>query len=215
MNHKTLFYAILAALLLVCGVSLAASAAGDPPALPWRVFSGGGASAASNNYSLAGSLGQTAIGPATSSNHGLSGGFWSAARIADLSLSKSAFPDPVEAGYPLTYTLQVENQGAFTATGILLEDQLPMGVSFVSTSHVGCTHADGLVTCKVGDLPPGGTLDVQILTTVDPGAPSLLTNQAEVHNALLDPDPGSDQASCVTQVQGGALQQVFLPLVVR
>ncbi|MBN1148621.1 MAG: DUF11 domain-containing protein [Anaerolineales bacterium] len=214
MNTKPLFYAILAALLLVCAVSLAASAAGEPPAIPWQVFSGG-ALAASSSYSLAGSLGQAAIGQATSSNHALSGGYWPAARQADLSLSKSAFPDPVQAGSPLTYTLEIHNQGAFSAAGLLLEDQLPAGASFVSASQAGCTHANGLVTCKLGDLPAGGSLSVQIVTTVSLGAPSLLTNSASVHAAQLDPDPGSNQAGCATQVQAGATRKVYLPLVVR
>ena len=217
MISKSLIHAALAVLVgfsLAAGIILIGRAASLPPEIPWRVFSGGGAPASSTSFRLESSLGKMAPGTAASANHDLGGGYWYAARLVDLSLNKNAFPDPVQAGDSLTYTLQISSQSAFTATGLLLEDQLPSGAGFLSASHGDCSHESGLVTCKLGDLAPNGSLEVQIVTTVSLSAPSTLTNQASVYAAHLDPDLLSNQAETNTQVQGVTVF-IYLPLVIK
>src|SRR3954464_6897794 len=57
---------------------------------------------------------------------------------ADLTITKADSPDPVAVGSTLTYTLQVQNLGPDPATGVIVTDQLPKGVDFVSaTASVG------------------------------------------------------------------------------
>ena len=53
---------------------------------------------------------------------------------ADLSLTKSDSPDPVQAGELLTYSLGVHNAGPQSATGVVLTDTLPGGVTFDSAT---------------------------------------------------------------------------------
>src|SRR5204862_6598558 len=45
--------------------------------------------------------------------------------VADLSILKSASPDPVESGHALTYTLDVANSGPSEASGVFVTDPLP------------------------------------------------------------------------------------------
>ena len=53
---------------------------------------------------------------------------------ADLSLTKSASPDPVPVGGDVTYTLTAKNNGPDTATGVLVTDFLPFNGTFVSAT---------------------------------------------------------------------------------
>src|SRR5216117_166809 len=60
---------------------------------------------------------------------------------ADLSVTKSDSPDPVNTGAVLTYTIRVHNAGPDPATNTVLTDSLPGGVTFISAtpSSAGCT----------------------------------------------------------------------------
>ena len=51
--------------------------------------------------------------------------------LADLSITKSATPNPVVAGQNVTYTVTVANAGPSDAAGVNVTDFLPAGVSFV------------------------------------------------------------------------------------
>src|SRR5262249_50336166 len=53
---------------------------------------------------------------------------------ADLSIAKSASPNPVFAGDILTYTLAVVNNGPDQATLVVVNDNLPAGTTLVSAS---------------------------------------------------------------------------------
>lgn len=61
-------------IILLSGVARAASSANY--ALNWQLFSGGGAPATSGTVTLKGSLGQTAVGAASSTTLGVSSGYW-------------------------------------------------------------------------------------------------------------------------------------------
>ena len=63
----------------------------------------------------------------------------------NLSVDKSDSSDPVVLGEVLTYTLRITNTGADAATSILVVDQLPANVDFVSVSPATSCFFDGLV----------------------------------------------------------------------
>src|SRR3989441_699057 len=64
---------------------------------------------------------------------------------ADLSITKTDNPDPVNAGATLTYTVTVTNSGPSTAANVQVTDNLPAGVTFQSASGTGwtCMQAGG------------------------------------------------------------------------
>src|SRR5207247_8422340 len=76
---------------------------------------------------------------------------------ADLSITKTDNPDPVNAGATLTYTVTVTNGGPSTAANVQVTDNLPPGVTFQSASGTGwtCVQAGGVVTCHRGLVAPG------------------------------------------------------------
>src|SRR6476660_7890526 len=80
---------------------------------------------------------------------------------ADLSITKTDSPDPVKVGAALSYRIQVANAGPARATGVVVTDDLPNGVSFVSAQSTQgtCTVSSNKkrVTCSLGSLDGGGS----------------------------------------------------------
>ena len=55
-------------------------------------------------------------------------------RNADVAISKSVAPASVLVGQPTTFTVVVTNHGPARVTGLVVQDLLPAGLSFVSAS---------------------------------------------------------------------------------
>ncbi len=122
---------------------------------------------------------------------------------ADLSLEKSAAPDPVEVGAELTYQLTVTNQSGNASAGVLLTDVLPAGVELVSVDPVGtCVAVAGVVTCGFGSLPGGGEASATIV--VHPTAEGTVVNSAEVGSTTPDSDLSDNSDSVSVTVNPAA-----------
>jgi uncharacterized repeat protein (TIGR01451 family) len=101
----------------------------------------------------------------------------------DVVVEKSNDPTGVvEAGGTISYTLTVTNDGDGNATGVALTDELPTGVTFVDATP-GCSEDAGTVTCVLGDVDAGASLDVEITVSVDAETCGALTNVAAVEAA--------------------------------
>jgi len=71
---------------------------------------------------------------------------------ADLAVSKADEADPVLVGENVTYTVTVSNNGPDTAENVVLTDDLPTGVNFVSAAPAAdCSELAGTVTCDLTD----------------------------------------------------------------
>ena len=132
---------------------------------------------------------------------------------ADLSLIKTVRTDPVVAGSPLSYRLQVHNAGPSVTQGLTtVTDSLPAGLSFTGTLPAGtgwtcafaddgrsvsCDHA-GVIPVDVSQIGAAGPIDVPVLA--DTGTLGPVTNVAAVQGALFDPDTSNNAASVVTAV---------------
>jgi uncharacterized repeat protein (TIGR01451 family) len=107
---------------------------------------------------------------------------------ADLSVIKTAFPNPVLAGQVLTYTLMVTNNGPDVVTGVTVTDTLPSGVTFVSVTAsqgTGCTQSGEKVTCNLGSL----ARDASAIVTIKVLAPltiTTLTNTTAISGVEAD-----------------------------
>ncbi len=118
---------------------------------------------------------------------------------ADLALTKTDSPDPVIAGNTITYTLTVDNPGPSDATGVVVNDSLPAGVTLVSTS--GCAEDPGGVpNCSLGTVPAGGSATYTILGQVASSVVGTIMNSATVSSSATDPNPGNDTATAATTV---------------
>jgi uncharacterized repeat protein (TIGR01451 family) len=120
---------------------------------------------------------------------------------ADLSITKSASPDPGTPGGTLTYTLTATNNGPEDATNVIVTDTLPTGLTFVSVTSSQGT-CSGTVTCNLGTLPSGATATITIVVTVDAatGCGASLPNTASIVSDMPDPDLTNNTASTATLV---------------
>jgi uncharacterized repeat protein (TIGR01451 family) len=114
---------------------------------------------------------------------------------ADLSITKSDAPDPVFVNQPLTYSLQVSNDGPSGATNVAVTDPLPAAVAFESAipSQGTCSEAGNVVTCDVGSLSNGGSATIDVRVTPRQGGAIL--NTASVQGSEADPTAGNNSDS--------------------
>jgi uncharacterized repeat protein (TIGR01451 family) len=94
---------------------------------------------------------------------GASGGAGAAPGDTDLALTNSDTPDPVTAGDNLTYTIKVENPGTLPATQVMVTDDLPEGIDFVSATGGLCERSADKVTCDLGQVNAATTATVTIV----------------------------------------------------
>lgn len=107
--------------------------------------------------------------------------------IADLSLTKTVSNSSPFVGDNITFTVTVTNNGPANATGVMVSDQLPAGLVYVSDNGGG-TYVNGTGVWTIGALSSGSSMSLQITATV--GQAGSNTNSAQV--MLSDqPDPDS------------------------
>ncbi len=113
---------------------------------------------------------------------------------ADLSVTLMDSQDPVAAGAPLSYSVMVSNSGPSNATNVTLTENLPVGVTFVSTT--GCLDDPvGVPSCDLGTIMPGSSSQVTVAVSVDASSAGPIINSVSVTSDTPDPDPGDNAAS--------------------
>ena len=132
--------------------------------------------------------------------------------VIDLSLTKTASPSRPSVGQEVTFTITVSNAGPSNATGVVVTDTLPEGITFISSDpSVGnFNFANGQWT--IGNLAAGATESIQIVAFVNQFVE--FTNAAEVTAANeFDQDstpgnaavsPGEDDGDLVTLTPASA-----------
>jgi uncharacterized repeat protein (TIGR01451 family) len=126
--------------------------------------------------------------------------------FADLSLTQTDSPDPVLAGQALTYQIAVANAGPSAATDVLVLDELPQGVTFMSATAsqgAGCDQSAGRVACALGSLTAGGSAEVTIRVRPTE-APRIITNRATVQAKEPDANALNNTAEVNTKVDPAA-----------
>jgi uncharacterized repeat protein (TIGR01451 family) len=118
---------------------------------------------------------------------------------ANLTISKTASPNPGTALASLTYRLTVINNGPSPANNVTVTDTLPAGVNLVSAAPTqGTCSGTTPVTCNAGLVNNGGTMIVNI--TVVPQSPGQLSNTASVTATEPDTDNTNNTATIQTIV---------------
>ncbi len=121
---------------------------------------------------------------------------------AELRVTKSDNPDPVQPGGTLTYTITVTNAGPADADDVVATDTLPAGVTFVSTA--GCAEDPaGVPTCSLGTIAAGSSASYTVTVTVDPATTGTITNTVSVTSSTPDPNPGTNTDTEDTTVGTG------------
>jgi len=108
---------------------------------------------------------------------------------ADLAVSMTATPASVLQGGLVTFTINITNNGPFTATGVVLTNFLPANVNYISSTTSQGTISGGGALAEIGTLSAGSNAVVTI--TVSPTATGNITDTAEVGLSPLETDPVS------------------------
>jgi uncharacterized repeat protein (TIGR01451 family) len=118
--------------------------------------------------------------------------------VADLSMLKTAFPNPVQVGTNLTYRLVAFNAGPADAIGVQVTDTLP-SVTLVSvTSTQGTCNGTSTIVCSIGALSAGTSATITVV--VQPQAIGTISNTATVMADQPDPNPTNNAMTIVTTV---------------
>ena len=130
---------------------------------------------------------------------------------ADLMISTTAGATSVTLGSSVTFTLTVANNGLTGATGVVVTDTLPVGLSFVSvsTTQGACTSA-ATITCNVGALAKNASARVTLVTRTT--ATGIIRNTASVRATELDPNPANNASTAAITVSPVAIADLTLTL---
>ncbi len=131
---------------------------------------------------------------------------------ANLGMAKTGTPNPVVGGATISYTLTASNAGPNDSGDIVITDNLPPSVSFVSAAGPGwsCSHSAGVVTCRrAGPHGVGAAIPAVTLVGRVNASGGTVTNSASVApdttgSSVVDPDTTNNTATVDTTVLPGA-----------
>lgn len=106
----------------------------------------------------------------------------------ELQIVKSVVDDTITNGQDVTYLLTVTNVGEGVATGVVMTDPLPAGLTFRSAvTQVGTTSfTNGTLQWNIGTLQPGASVALTFTATISSTA-TTITNVATVVGEELEP----------------------------
>jgi len=97
----------------------------------------------------------------------------------DLSISKIVQPLMAAESGTVTYTLQVDNFGPQDATGVVLTDELPTGVTYISSQPPG-VYSPATGIWAIGTIPNGDQATLTLTAQVNSGTSgTTITNSVE------------------------------------
>jgi uncharacterized repeat protein (TIGR01451 family) len=130
-------------------------------------------------------------------------------KYADLRMTKVDSVDPIMVGETTTYTMAVKNHGTINgATGVVLTDNLPSGMVFVSATTTQGTlitpapNSGGIVTANLGGLALNASATVTV--TAKATSAGTFTNSATVTGNETDPMMSNNTATQTTTVNAPA-----------
>ena len=119
----------------------------------------------------------------------------------DLGIVKEG-PALVNAGDTVTFTISYSNSGTLAATGVVLTDRLPSGMSYVADSGGG-NHVDGLIAWDIGGLAVGAQGAVVVTATAE--IAGQYTNTAQIRCSQTDTNAANDRADLPVTISGAEL----------
>src|SRR4029077_20200533 len=113
---------------------------------------------------------------------------------ADIAVAKIASSGTVTAGSNVTFTITVTNNGPSTASGVVVTDQLPAGLTYVSSVPSQGTYTSGTGVWNIGAIGSGTSVTLSLTATVTTTG-SLTNTATKPAENETDPDLTNDTAS--------------------
>ncbi len=123
--------------------------------------------------------------------------------VSDLSVTGSVQPGSGYVGQPMTYTIDVTNQGPNDESDAVLSSNLPAGLivdSTGSTQGADPPVSQGIMTADLGLLPAGDTAVVTLVVTPGPSDAGPLTTSFSVQGQDYDPELTDNTAAVTSTV---------------
>ncbi|AWV97705.1 T9SS type B sorting domain-containing protein [Arcticibacterium luteifluviistationis] len=98
-------------------------------------------------------------------------------QYVDIAVSKTGSASTVDVGDTVTYTVEVKNLSLNAATGVVVRDILPGGLTFISTSS-NASFVNGIVSTTIDSLKAGESVSMTYLSKVS--AAGKIVNKAEL-----------------------------------
>ena len=132
---------------------------------------------------------------------------------ADLSVTAQDPADPVAEGTAATYTITVTNHGPGTASGTaanlavggVFQPNHPALAHFTAITGATCTLTDQSVSCALGNLTSGQSVNLQATVATASGSTITLTASAASNNADSTPGNNTDFETTVVTPSGRSL----------
>jgi uncharacterized repeat protein (TIGR01451 family) len=113
-------------------------------------------------------------------------------KSADLSLTKTAYPNVVSPGGNLKYTIVVTNNGPDAAENVSVSDTLPNKVTYNSSYPTPIGISGSTYWWNYSSLGAGQSKTIIINVTVNKNATGKIINTANVTSDTHDPNPGDE-----------------------
>ncbi|MEQ8676771.1 MAG: PKD domain-containing protein [Aggregatilineales bacterium] len=115
---------------------------------------------------------------------------------ADMSISKVVNNPTPNVGNTIIYTLTATNNGPVNATGVQVNDLLPVGVTYVSNTASQGTYTAGTGVWNIGSLANGASATLTISATVDAGTQGqTIVNNSSISATETDANATNDTSS--------------------
>lgn len=123
----------------------------------------------------------------------------------DLTVSKDDGKGSANPGDELTYTIEYENVGDAAAEGVVIVDELPDHLTFVSASAGGEKQPDGNIVWHLGSVGAHG-LDnkVELKVKIDDSMPSgttTINNKAKISTTTVEDKTDNNEGTDATDVE--------------
>ncbi|GAA4306069.1 hypothetical protein GCM10023183_20890 [Nibribacter koreensis] len=130
--------------------------------------------------------------------------------VAELAVTNTASSATFNNGEQSTFTVTVQNNGPDAATGVVIEDKLPAGLTLVSAKASMGTYdaATGLWTLG-SDILPGASNAQTLVLTVKPQAAATYSTTASVHTATQYDNQSANNTATAT-IQGAASADIMI-----
>ena len=134
--------------------------------------------------------------------------------LPDLSITKTASSSGV-AGTNMTYVVTVTNTGPGVANSVVVTDQLPAGLTFVSAAPSQGTYVAATGIWTVGTVAAqGGSASLTIVAAVNMGTGGMVIQNTATITSSIPADPTPNQgngAATATITVAGALPPAAIP----